>query len=126
MLISEDGQRFGFHKRELALLTSMMAGEDRETLAAVWFHPAKGQAWATDGNRAVMAERDVKPPKAPAGCNRSVRDHRPGAQDRRPAAAPQPLLLGAQFQGMRASTLRSVPTRTSTSAMYTSGFTSWS
>lgn len=66
-MISEDGQRFGFHKRELTLLTSVMAGEDRETFAAVWFHPGKGQAWATDGHRAVMAERDEKPPNAPAG-----------------------------------------------------------
>ncbi len=67
MIISDDGQRFGFNKRELAILTSVMAGEDRETFAAVWFHPSKAQAWATDGHRAVMVEREAKPPKAPAG-----------------------------------------------------------
>ena len=51
---------------QLAVLTSMMATEDRESLAALWFHPSKAQAWATDGHRAVMVERELKPPKAPS------------------------------------------------------------
>ena len=66
MLISDAGDRFAFDKRELAVLTSMMATEDRESLAALWFHPSKAQAWATDGHRAVMVERELKPPKARA------------------------------------------------------------
>ncbi len=74
MLISEDGARFAFRKRELAVLTSMMADEGREGLAALWLHPGKAQAWATDGHRAVMVERDERPPKV--------------AKDAKPVAVP--------------------------------------
>ena len=65
MLISDDGTRFALSKAEIAVLTSMMADPDtRPTLAALWLHPAKAQAWATDGHRAVLAERWMVPPKA--------------------------------------------------------------
>ncbi|MCA9652554.1 MAG: hypothetical protein KC501_21740 [Myxococcales bacterium] len=68
MLISDDGTRFALSKAEIAVLTSMMADPDtRPTLAALWLHPAKAQAWATDGHRAVLAERWMVPPKAKAG-----------------------------------------------------------
>ncbi len=64
MLISDDGEQFAFDKRELAVLTGVMAGNDDEGMAALWFHPSKAQAWATDGHRAVIVERELKPPKA--------------------------------------------------------------
>lgn len=66
MLVSDDGRYFAFEKRELAVLTAVMAGDDRESLAALWFHGRQAAAWATDGHRAVMVEREIKPPKAPA------------------------------------------------------------
>ena len=66
MLVSDDGGQFAFDKRELAVLTGVMATDDERGLAALWFHPSKAQAWATDGHRAVLVERELKPPKAPA------------------------------------------------------------
>lgn len=57
MLISDDATRFALDKGEITMLTSMMADANtRPTLAAVWLYPAKGQAWATDGHRAVLAD----------------------------------------------------------------------
>lgn len=64
MMISDDGRKLAFTKRELLLLTSMMAKEERPALAALWFHGGKGQAWATDGSRAVLVEHETKPPRA--------------------------------------------------------------
>ena len=61
MMVSDDGHRLAFDKRELAVLTGMMAKEDRPTHAALWFHGGRAQAWATDGHRAVLVERDDKP-----------------------------------------------------------------
>jgi hypothetical protein len=63
MMVSDDGQRLAFDKRELAVLTGMMAKEDRPNLAALWFHGGRAQAWATDGHRAVLVEREAKPPR---------------------------------------------------------------
>lgn len=64
MLISDDGGQFAFDKRELAVLTGVMANDDARGLAALWFHPSKAQVWATDGHRAVMVQRELEPPKA--------------------------------------------------------------
>lgn len=65
MLISDDGRRFAFDKRELTVLTGMMADpEARPTLAAMWLHPGKGQAWTTDGHRAVLVRRQPAPTRA--------------------------------------------------------------
>jgi hypothetical protein len=61
MMVSDDGQRLAFDKRELAVLTGMMAKEDRPNHAALWFRGGRAQAWATDGHRAVLVERDDKP-----------------------------------------------------------------
>src|SRR5688572_32928102 len=63
MMISDDGRKLAFDKRELVVLTGMMAKEDRPSYAALWFHGGRAQAWATDGHRAVMAEREIKPPR---------------------------------------------------------------
>lgn len=63
MMVSDDGRRLAFDKRELAVLTGMMAKEDRPNLAALWFHGGRAQAWATDGHRAVIVERQAKPPQ---------------------------------------------------------------
>lgn len=63
MMVSDDGHRLAFDKRELAVLTGMMAKEDRTAYAALWFHGGRAQAWATDGHRAVLVERDPKPPR---------------------------------------------------------------
>ena len=63
MLISDDGRKLAFTKRELLILTSMMAKEERPALAALWFHGGKAQAWATDGSRAVLVEHEAKPPR---------------------------------------------------------------
>lgn len=71
MLISDDGRRFAFTKPELRLLTSVMAGPERETFAALWVHPSKGHAWATDGHRAVLASHGRAPSKTTQG-NRPV------------------------------------------------------
>jgi hypothetical protein len=62
MMVSDDGRRLAFDKRELAVLTGMMAKEERVNLAALWFHGGRAQAWATDGHRAVIVERGTKPP----------------------------------------------------------------
>lgn len=67
MLVSDDGRCFAFEKREMAVLTSMMASEEREGLAALWFQGSRAAAWATDGHRALMVEREIKPPKAKPG-----------------------------------------------------------
>jgi len=66
MMVADDGQRLAFDKRELAVLTGMMAKEDRPNLAALWFHGGRAQAWATDGHRAVIVDRDDKPPRGDA------------------------------------------------------------
>lgn len=66
MLVSDDGRCFAFEKQEMGVLTSVMASEEREGLAALWLHASRAAAWATDGHRAVMVEREIKPPKAPA------------------------------------------------------------
>ena len=63
MMVSDDGHRLAFDKRELAVLTGMMAKEDRPNLAALWFHGARAQAWATDGHRAVIVDRNDSPPR---------------------------------------------------------------
>lgn len=63
MMVSDDGRRLAFDKRELAVLTGMMAKEERPNLAALWFHGGRAQAWATDGHRAVIVERPSKPPQ---------------------------------------------------------------
>lgn len=67
MLVSDDGRCFAFEKREMAVLTSVMASEEREGLAALWLQGSRAAAWATDGNRALMVEREIKPPKAKPG-----------------------------------------------------------
>lgn len=65
MLLADDGSHFALTRPEVAVLTSMMANpESRPGLAALWLHPAKAQAWATDGHQAVIAQRWRVPPKA--------------------------------------------------------------
>ena len=65
MLIADDGSHFALTRSEISVLTSMMANpESRPGLAALWLHPAKAQAWATDGHQAVLAQRWRVPPKA--------------------------------------------------------------
>ena len=66
MMVSDDGHRLAFDKKELAVLTGMMAKEDRPNLAALWFHGGRAQAWATDGHRAVIVDREDKPPRGDA------------------------------------------------------------
>ena len=57
MLVSDNGTRFALDKGEITVLTSLMGAPDkRPSLAALWFYPAKGQAWATDGHRCVLAD----------------------------------------------------------------------
>jgi len=63
MMVSNDGRRLAFDKRELAVLTGMMAKEERPKLAALWLHGGRGQAWATDGHRGVIVERPTMPPQ---------------------------------------------------------------
>lgn len=75
MLVSDDGTRFALDKGEITVLTSLMATPDkRPALAALWFYPPKGQAWATDGHRCVIADgpvptitrKDTRPAAIPA------------------------------------------------------------
>ena len=67
MLTSDDGTRFALDKGEITVLISLMPAVDkRPTLAALWFYPPKGQAWATDGHRCVLADAR-EPSKAPTG-----------------------------------------------------------
>lgn len=62
MLLADDGSHVALTKPEISVLTSMMANPDnRPGLAALWLHPAKAQAWATDGYRAVLAQRHPGP-----------------------------------------------------------------
>ena len=69
MLTSHDGTRFALDKGEISVLAEVMPDrETRETMAALWFHPATGEAWATDGHRAVLAHRpphDLEQAKGP-------------------------------------------------------------
>lgn len=68
MLTSDDGTRFALDKGEITVLTSLMADpEARPSLAALWFHPPKGQAWATDGHRCLLVGGPTPPPSAKDG-----------------------------------------------------------
>ena len=68
VLISETGNQFVFTKGELTTLLSVRVkpnDQAHQSLAALWVYPALGQAWVTDGHRAIMAESSHPPTKAP-------------------------------------------------------------